>query len=163
QGQAIALRVEGPALRGRQRLERVEAGKNELAQRIIAARQHPLRAAAANQGKRMANRIGAGSAGIGYDCDWAAETESTGQVKRVAGGLGVCSISAATFTRCREASKRLTRRNAVRPRRKPSAFERQSKPRAVTMPAPVITTRGGVAGRSGRGNSTDDLSQSNRL
>ncbi len=63
------------------------------------------------------------------------------------------STSAATLTRCRLTSNRVTGRKAAFPKRKPSALEAQSRPNPVTMPAPVMTTRGRTEGRFGGGNS----------
>src|ERR1041385_3046623 len=64
------------------------------------------------------------------------------------------SISAGSLERWRLTSKSVTGRNAVLPARKPSAFCFQPRPRAVMMPAPVTTTRGGLDGGGGNGNST---------
>ena len=61
------------------------------------------------------------------------------------------STSAAIFTRWRLTSKSDTGRNAVRPARNPSAFGFQPMPKAVTIPAPVMTTRGGAARRRRKG------------
>lgn len=79
---------------------------------------------------------------------------SSRPLKRVAGRLGGRSTSAASFTRWRETSNRVTGRKAVRPDRKPSALDFQPSPSAVTTPAPVMTTRGGDVGCWGGGNST---------
>jgi len=62
-------------------------------------------------------------------------------VNRVGGNAPGKSISAATFTRCRATSNRVTGLKAVRPRRKPSALGFHPRPSAVMIPAPVITTR----------------------
>ena len=42
QPQSVALRIEGPAPRRRKRLERIEASEDQLAERIVAARQRAL-------------------------------------------------------------------------------------------------------------------------
>ena len=62
--------------------------------------------------------------------------------KFVAGNDSGTSTCAADFTRCRETSKRVTGRIAVFPARNPSALAPQPKPKAVTIPAPVMTMRG---------------------
>ena len=71
----------------------------------------------------------------------------------IGGGLAGKSASAATFMRCRLTSKRDTRRNAVRPARKPSALVCQPRPSAVRIPAPVMTTGEELRGRELAGKS----------
>ena len=69
-------------------------------------------------------------------------------VRRDGGSAAGRSASAATLTRWRLTSKSDTGRKAVRPARKPSALGFQPRPSAVTMPAPVMTTRRRNRGRS---------------
>jgi hypothetical protein len=63
----------------------------------------------------------------------------------VGGRVAGKSTSAAFFTRWRLTSNSDTDRNARRPARKPSALGFHPIPKAVTMPAPVMTTREGAA------------------
>src|ERR1051326_4647938 len=55
--QAIAVRIKWAALRWRERLQRIKAGEDELAQSVVAASQHALGLACSNQVKGVAQRI----------------------------------------------------------------------------------------------------------
>ena len=73
---------------------------------------------------------------------------------RVGGAPDGNATSAATFTLCRDTSNSVTGRNALRPERNPSALLLQSRPSAVTTPAPVTTIRGAAPLDFLTGNST---------
>jgi hypothetical protein len=77
----------------------------------------------------------------------------------VVGSSAGKSTSAAIFDRCRDTSNKVTGRKAFRPARKPSAFFCQPMPSAVTIPAPVTTTRFAPVGSEffGAGKSTLQL------
>ncbi len=77
--------------------------------------------------------------------------------KRVAGKPAGKSTSAATLTLCRETSKRVTGRIATRPPRNPCALAFHPWPKAVIIPTPVMTTRGGELAWRGAGNNTMPL------
>lgn len=61
------MRIERTALRRRQRLQRIESGKNQLANGVVTAGQNAFRLAASNQIERVADCIRAGSASVGDD------------------------------------------------------------------------------------------------
>jgi hypothetical protein len=72
------------------------------------------------------------------------------ELRRVGGSAAGNSTSAAVFTRWRLTSNWVIGRNALFPARNPSAFGLHPIPSAVTIPAPVMTTRGeGEGGEQG--------------
>lgn len=80
-GKAIAMRIEWAALRGRKGLKRIKAGKNHLAESVIAAGEHAARVAAPEEVAGVANGVCAGSAGVRDDGDWAGESEGVKNVR----------------------------------------------------------------------------------
>ena len=81
--EAIAIRIERPANRRRQRLQRIEPAKNHLADAIVTAGEHALRLSAPDQIPRMADRIRARSARIRDDRDRPAEPERIHHIQRL--------------------------------------------------------------------------------
>src|SRR5260370_29314268 len=77
--ETVALRVERPALRGRKRLERIEAGEDQLAQRIVTAGEDALGLPGADERGGVPNGVGAGSAGVADDRERAAESKGLAQ------------------------------------------------------------------------------------
>src|SRR5207247_256215 len=82
-GKSVAMNVERPATGRGQRLQRIKAGKDELTERIVATGQNAKRAASSHQLPRVSDRVRAGGASIGDDCDLAGETEGVGQIQRL--------------------------------------------------------------------------------
>lgn len=78
--------------------------------------------------------------------------DSCRDVSPVAGNVRGRSTSAAIRARFLETSNRVTGRNDVFPVRNPKALASHPRPCAVTMPAPVTTTRCGCAFGVGNGN-----------
>ena len=83
-GQAIAVRVEGAALSGGERLQGIETGEDHLTESVVAAGQNALAVTASQKFPGVADGVGAGSASVGDDGDRAAETESVGEIERLA-------------------------------------------------------------------------------
>ena len=74
-GEAVAVFVKRTAARRRQRLQRVEAGKNQLAQNVVAAGENFFRRASAEEFPRLADGAGTGCAGVGNDVHRSAQAE----------------------------------------------------------------------------------------
>ena len=84
QRQTVALSVERPALRGGKRLERIEAGEDQLAQRIVTAGEDALGKPGADQRGGVPNGVGAGSAGVADDRHRTAEAKGLAQFQGLA-------------------------------------------------------------------------------
>jgi hypothetical protein len=87
EGEPIAMSVEGAALRRRERLERIKAREDELTEGIVTACKNALSVAAPKQIPGMANRVGAGGAGVSDDRDRTAETKGVRQIEALPLGL----------------------------------------------------------------------------
>ena len=68
-------------------MQRIKPGKNQLAERIVAASQNAFRPPAPQQFPGVPDGVRAGSAGVGDDGDRAAKAEGIGQIQRLPLGL----------------------------------------------------------------------------
>src|SRR5947207_11071747 len=73
--ESVAMSVERPATGRRQCLQRIKAGKDELTESIVAARQNAMSVAASQQLPGMSDRVRARGAGVGDDGDGTGEAE----------------------------------------------------------------------------------------
>src|SRR5262249_7841206 len=88
QAESVALRVEGPAARGRERLERIKAGEHEVARGIVTAREHALGVAVAHQRPGVTDGVGARRAGVADDGDRAVAAEGFAEIQ----SLSLCLV-----------------------------------------------------------------------
>src|SRR6266481_3014911 len=84
ESQAITMGVKWTARGWRQGLKRIEAGKNQLAQGVITASEHPLGVATPHQFPGVPDSVGPGSAGVADDGDWPTKAEGVHDIQRLA-------------------------------------------------------------------------------
>src|SRR5215469_3127032 len=83
QRKAITMRIKWTAGGWRQSLKRIEPGEDQFAQSIVATGEYTLRVTAPQQFPRVADSIGARSAGISDDRNRASKTERVHDIQRL--------------------------------------------------------------------------------
>src|ERR1043166_49120 len=81
--ESVATRIDWSALRGRERLQGIESGKNQMADRVVAAREYTLGLTGVNEMPRMTDGICARSTCVGDNRDGAVKFECFGQIERL--------------------------------------------------------------------------------
>jgi hypothetical protein len=87
QSQAVTVDIERPALGGRKRLQGIEAGEDQLTERVVSTGQNPFGTPVANLFPRVSDGVRPRGAGVGNDGDRSLETQRRGQFESLPLGL----------------------------------------------------------------------------